>query len=238
MTLLAVDELSVSYGPIPALRGVSFTIDEGEVVALVGVNGAGKSTTLNALMGFVPTSGTIRLEGRDVSGWPTERIVRAGMTLSPEGRQIFARLTVADNLTLGGASARNRSEAGRRRDELLGIFPVLLKRERQLAGTLSGGEQQQLAIARALMSDPKLLLLDEPSLGLAPQMVATIFNLIETLRDRGLTVFVVEQNVEGSLRVADRGYVLENGRIAAAGSSPELRESSEIARSYLGLGAA
>lgn len=233
--LLVVEGLSVSYGAVSALREIDLFVNKGEIVALLGPNGAGKTSTLNALMGLVRCSArTVSFEGRDVRNAPPENLVKLGMTLAPEGRQIFAHLTVTENLRLGGAV--RRKDRGANGDDFLELFPILKERRQQLAGTLSGGQQQQLAIARALMSEPRLLMLDEPSLGLAPTIVDTIFELITTLRDRGITILLVEQNVSLSLEIADRGYVLETGRLAMSGDASELRASEDdVVRSYLGL---
>ena len=234
--ILSVRNLTVHYGPIQAVRGIDLDVAKGEIIALLGANGAGKSSTLNAIMGLIPASGgEIRLQDQPVAGLPPEAIVRRGMTLTPEGRQVFSDLTVAENLTLGSFVKGTRSaETTAKRAEVLGLFPVLQERLTQTAGTLSGGEQQQLAIARSLMSDPAVLLLDEPSLGLAPQIVDRIFDLIVELRRRGLTILLVEQNVELSLDIADRAYVLSNGAIVLAGNAAELRETTGIERTYLG----
>lgn len=234
--ILSVRNLSVHYGPIQAVRGIDLDVAKGEIIALLGANGAGKSSTLNAIMGLIPASGgEIRLQDQTVSGLPPEAIVRRGMTLTPEGRQVFSDLTVAENLTLGSfVKGTHSAETTAKRAEVLTLFPVLQERLSQAAGTLSGGEQQQLAIARSLMSDPAVLLLDEPSLGLAPQIVDRIFDLIVELRRRGLTILLVEQNVELSLDIADRAYVLSNGAIVLSGNAAELRETTGIERTYLG----
>jgi len=234
--MLKVEGLTVAYGAVRALHGLSLQVGQGEVVALLGPNGAGKSSTLAALMGLVPPSGgTILLEGQPIQGLPPERIVRRGMTLTPEGRRVFARLSVAENLTLGGSIRRSGAALRQTLEEVFALFPVLAERQRQLAGSLSGGEQQQLAIARSLMSAPRLLLLDEPSLGLAPQIVDTIFELVATLHARGLTILLVEQNVDLSLEVADRGYVLVGGELVLSGTAAELAGSDAVQRAYLGL---
>jgi branched-chain amino acid transport system ATP-binding protein len=236
--MLVVEGLSARYGPIVAVRDLSFRVEHGEIVTLLGANGAGKTTTLAAIMGIVrPSAGRVAFDGRDVTGLSPEAIVRLGMTLSPEGRRIFAGLTVEENVALGAASRRDRPAVARDRERILALFPVLEVRLRQLAGTLSGGEQQQLAIARALMSGPRMLLLDEPSLGLAPMFVDLVFGLIQTLRrDFGLTILLVEQNVDRALQVSDRGYVLASGTLRSSGTSAELR-SSDLEREYLGIGA-
>src|SRR5210317_300427 len=221
--MLSVENISVSYGPIRAIRDIRLSVSSGEIVALLGSNGAGKSTTLKALMGLQPvSSGRIIFEDQVISGMATDQIVRRGMTLTPEGRKVFAGLTIDENLRLGSAARKDRADIAKTRAEVLGLFPILGERLHQFAGTLSGGEQQQLAIARSLMSAPRLLLLDEPSLGLAPQIVDQIFDLITDLRSRGLTILLVEQNAEMSLEIADRGYVFSNGQIDLVGSSEEL----------------
>ncbi len=232
--MLAVENLVMRYGPVEALRGISFNVRQGEIVAVLGANGAGKSTTLAAIAGLLkPTSGTVTYHGRPVSGLPPETLSRQGISLVPEGRRIFASLSVAENLWLGGASHATAEERRIRQNQLEERFPILRERTRQKAGLLSGGEQQMLAIARALMSKPKLLLLDEPSLGLAPQMVERVFDLITTLRDEGITILLVEQNVPMSLAIADHGVVLANGRVAMAGTGVELARNSKITETYL-----
>lgn len=239
MALLDVQQLSVAYGPIRAVHGISLRVDQGEIVALIGNNGAGKSSTLNAVMGLVkPSGGQVLLGGEDVTGRSPERIMREGMTLTPEGRRIFAGLTVRENLMLGGGPRISRDEAERRAEELYEVLPILAERSDQLGETLSGGEQQQLAIARSLMSQPRMLLLDEPSLGLAPRIIDDIFAFIRRLHERGLTILLVEQSVEQALEIADRAYVLAAGQIDSEGAAAELLESTDIAAAYLGTGAA
>jgi branched-chain amino acid transport system ATP-binding protein len=234
--MLSVENISVSYGPIRAIRDIRLSVSNGEIVALLGPNGAGKSTTLKALMGLHPvSSGRVMFEDHVVTGMATEQIVRLGMTLTPEGRKVFAGLTIDENLRLGSAARKDRSGVIQTRTEVLDLFPILRERLNQFAGTLSGGEQQQLAIARSLMSAPRLLLLDEPSLGLAPQIVDQIFDLISDLRQRGLTILLVEQNAEMALEIADRGYIYSNGNIELTGTSAELRASDEVANTYLGI---
>ena len=232
--MLVVEKLGVRYGAVEAVRGIDLVVKQGEIVALLGANGAGKSSTLAAIAGLVrPTSGNITYGGRPVTGLPPETLSRFGIGLVPEGRRIFASLTVAENLWLGGASHAKTVERKQRHAEMEERFPILRERTRQKAGLLSGGEQQMLAIARALMAKPKLLLLDEPSLGLAPQMVEKVFDLIASLRSEGLTILLVEQNVPMSLAIADHGIVLANGRVAMAGSGTELSQNSKISESYL-----
>jgi branched-chain amino acid transport system ATP-binding protein len=234
--LLEVRRLTARYGPIVAVREVDLFVEEGEIVALLGANGAGKTTTLLAISGLVAREGEIRLEGRDISRLRPEQIVRRGVSLTPEGRRIFAGLTVAENLIIG--SARRRDGAGLRRDRLLELFPVLGRRLNAPAGTLSGGEQQQLAIARSLMSDPRLLLLDEPTLGLAPTLVGVVFELIGRLRnEEGVTVLLVEQNIHRALDLSDRAYVMRTGRVEVEGTPGELRRTTRIEQAYLGIAA-
>lgn len=235
MALLEVNDLAVHYGLIQAVRGIDLTVEAGEIVALLGANGAGKSTTLKAIVGLVPPAGgIIRFDDERLNGARTEEIVSRGVTLVPEGRRVFPSLTVQENLRLGAASGRNSRPWTEDRNEMFALFPILAERQNQLAGTLSGGQQQQLAIARALMSHPELLLMDEPSLGLAPQIVDTIFELIERLRRRGQTILLVEQNAAAALDIADRVYVLANGTMAMQGTAAELRASGHIAKAYLG----
>jgi len=234
--MLSVENISVSYGPIRAIRDIRLSVSSGEIVALLGSNGAGKSTTLKALMGLQPvSSGRIIFEDQVISGMATDQIVRRGMTLTPEGRKVFAGLTIDENLRLGSAARKDRADIAKTRAEVLGLFPILGERLHQFAGTLSGGEQQQLAIARSLMSAPRLLLLDEPSLGLAPQIVDQIFDLIADLRQGGLTILLVEQNAEMALEIADRGYIYSNGKIELTGTGAELGALDDVANTYLGI---
>jgi branched-chain amino acid transport system ATP-binding protein len=236
--LLVVEELVVRYGPITAVRGVSLRVQQGEIVALLGANGAGKSSFLNAVAGLVPTAGgQVLFRGERVSRLPPERIVARGLGLTPEGRRVFPRLSVEANLRLGAAMQRDREKVRATRERVLGLFPVLSERLDQDAGTLSGGEQQMLAIGRSLMANPLLLMLDEPSLGLAPLFVDRIFELMGRLRDEGTTLLLVEQNVDRALRIADRAYVLKSGEVEAEGAAAELRRSADIERAYLGIGA-
>jgi branched-chain amino acid transport system ATP-binding protein len=232
--MLVVEKLVVRYGAIEAVRGIDLAVKQGEIVALLGANGAGKSSTLAAIAGLVrPAAGSITYGGRPATGLPPEVLSRSGIGLVPEGRRIFASLTVSENLWLGGASHATTIERKQRQAEMEERFPILGERTRQKAGLLSGGEQQMLAIARALMARPKLLLLDEPSLGLAPQMVEKVFDLIASLRAEGLTVLLVEQNVPMSLAIADHGIVLANGRVSATGSGAELSSNRKISEAYL-----
>ena len=231
MPLLDITDLRVAYGPIYALHGLNLSVQEGELVALLGPNGAGKSSTLAALMGMVkPAAGTVKLDGRNIVGWSTERTVRHGMTLVPEGRRVFADLTVAENLRLGAAVGKND-----RWSTLFDtMFPILQERRHQRAGTLSGGEQQQLAIARALLSNPRILLLDEPSLGLAPTVVDRIFDLIQVLHDEGLTIVLVEQNARRALDMADRAIVLASGDCVFSGTPAELLAGEALTQAFFG----
>ena len=236
--MLKVEGLDVNYGYIQALKGVSLYLAEGEMVTLVGANGAGKSTLLKAICGLLPPRrGSISLNGIEISGWPSEKIVRMGLALVPEGRQVFGPMSVKDNLILGAYTIlRKLSKAELKSDlaRVFQIFPVLQERRRQLAGTLSGGEQQMLAIGRALMSRPKTLLLDEPALGLAPLVVKEIFRVIKELRDQGISVLLVEQNARAALKVADRGYIMEVGSVVLEDTSARLLANEQVKRAYLG----
>ncbi|MCK5314163.1 MAG: ABC transporter ATP-binding protein [Anaerolineales bacterium] len=233
--VLVLENVHVRYGAIAALRGVSLRVEESEIVALIGVNGAGKSTTLMSITGVLqPTKGTIIFKDESIVGSLPEDIVRKGIALVPEGRRIFPGLTVEENLRLGASIRSNRTEVQRDLDEMCQRFPVLQDRLRQAAGTLSGGEQQQLAIARGLMSRPALLMLDEPSLGLAPQLVDDIFQLVAQLHKTGVTILLVEQNVERTLEIADRVYLLNTGEIEFEGEARELRERVDFVSAYLG----
>ena len=233
--LLVVEELTVAYGAVVAVRGVSLQVASGEIVAALGPNGAGKTTLLRTLAGALkPQHGSVVFDGADLTGLVPEVVVRRGVVLVPEGRHVFPNLTVEENLTIGGIARTDRSELRADTERWLTRFPILGERATQMAGTLSGGEQQQLAIARALMSRPRMLLLDEPSLGLAPIFVDRIFELIQELRAEGMTVLLVEQNVHRALEIADRAYVLSAGSIVASGPTDQLVEG-ELERSYLGI---
>jgi branched-chain amino acid transport system ATP-binding protein len=233
--MLEVRALESHYGRIPALKGIDLALRAGELVALVGANGAGKTTLLRALSGVQRVSGgTVRFDGADITHAAPERRVRLGIAQVPEGRQVFAPLTVEDNLRLGGYT-RSASESAEMLERAYAMFPVLRERRRALAGTLSGGQQQMLAIARALMARPRLLLLDEPSMGLAPRLVEEIFQHVRSLRSADRAIFLVDQNARAALRIADRGYVLETGRIVLAGSGAELLANERVQAAYLGL---
>jgi branched-chain amino acid transport system ATP-binding protein len=233
--LLEIDNLTCNYGRIRALHGVSLTVDEGELVALVGANGAGKTTLLRCISGVQPASGgTIRFAGDNITRLAPERRVRRGIAQAPEHRQVFGPLSVHDNLLLGGYT-RSRTEISEDMDKAFSMFPDLKQRRRQAAGTLSGGQQQMLAISRALMARPRLLLLDEPSMGLAPALVAEVFEAIKALRDAGVTILLIEQNAFAALSVAKRGYVIETGRISMSDTCAALLENDAVKSAYLGV---
>jgi branched-chain amino acid transport system ATP-binding protein len=233
--LLQVENLNVFYGGIHALRDVSLTVNAGEVVALIGANGAGKSTTLRAITGLrAPKSGRIVFDGQDIAGLPAHTLVARGISMAPEGRGVFANLTVLENLEMGAYLQTDGRQIARDMDRAFTLFPRLKERAKQRAGTLSGGEQQMLAIARALMSRPKLLLLDEPSLGLAPLVCHTIFSTIDDIKADGMTVLLVEQNANAALKHADRAYVLETGAVTLAGTAAEIAGDSRVREAYLG----
>lgn len=235
MSLLTLDNLSVWYGPVQALKGISLRVEPGEVVTLIGANGAGKSTILRAISGLLrPKSGRIDFDGRPIHGTAPHRIVKSGLVHVPEGRGIFANLTVEENLQLGAFARSDRTRITKDRERALAPFPRLAERLKQSAGTLSGGEQQMLAIARALMAVPRLLLLDEPSLGLAPQVAKTIFQILREINREGTTILLVEQNARMALQLAHRAYVLEVGQIQAHGLAAELAASDAIRKAYLG----
>ena len=235
--MLEVDSVSVNYGPVRAVHSVSLCVNEGEIVALLGPNGAGKTSMLSAIIGLVPVAeGTVTFEGQNINRLDTESRVARGMTVTPEGRRVFANLTVQENLILGAAIRRDADGIARDLETYLDMFPILRERFKQSGGSLSGGEQQMLAVVRALMSGPKLLMLDEPSLGLAPQIVDQIFRLISGLRDHGLTLLVVEQNAHEALKFADRAYILSSGNLEFAGTAEELRTSADLMKAYIGEG--
>jgi branched-chain amino acid transport system ATP-binding protein len=233
--MLSVQDLHVFYGNIAAVSGLSLAVRQGEIVTVIGSNGAGKSTTLRTISGLLhPRRGTVSFEGRDISRLAGHRIVEAGICQAPEGRRIFSRMSVDENLDLGAFLRKDRAEIAADRERVLELFPRLRERLTQKAGTLSGGEQQMLAVGRALMGSPRLLLLDEPSMGLAPVLVDLIFDTIQTIRDQGTTVLVVEQNALAALRIADYAYLLESGQLKLEGPGSELAQDDDIVRAYLG----
>jgi len=233
--MLTLQDVRVFYGAIQAVKGISLEVQERELVAIVGANGAGKTTTLRTISGiYRPTTGSITFEGRNLAALPSHEIVALGISQAPEGRQIFGSLSVRDNLMLGATRRADRAGIGQELDYLVSLFPVLGERMNQSGGTLSGGEQQMLAIARALMAKPRLLLLDEPSLGLAPMLVNRIFAVISRLKETGVTILLVEQNARKALEIADRAYVMETGRVILSGDARELAANPEIEKAYLG----
>lgn len=233
-TILKVDDINVYYGSIHAIKGISFEVEEGEVVTLIGANGAGKSTTLNTISGLLRSkTGSIEFMGQSLAKVPSHKIVERGLALVPEGRRIFLQMTVQENLEMG-AFTQKGGETQQDLEKIYALFPRLKERLKQMAGTLSGGEQQMLAMGRALMANPKLLMLDEPSMGLAPILVDQIFEIIQSLHKAGTTILLVEQNAQMALSVADRGYVLETGKIVASGSGVELLNDEAVKRAYLG----
>ena len=235
MSLLKVTDLVVSYGGIEALKGISFEVDEGQIVTLIGANGAGKSTTLRTISGLVqPKDGRIYFEGRDITDYNTQKIVETGIAMVPEGRRVFANLTVLENLRIGAYLRKDKEVIEQDINYVYDLFPRLKERSWQLAGTLSGGEQQMLAVGRAVMTRPKLIMMDEPSLGLAPLVVKDIFKIIQTLKDTGMTVLLIEQNANAALQVCDYAYVMETGRITMSGTGDELLASEAIQEAYLG----
>ena len=233
--MLEVRDLRIAYGGITAVKGIDLEVRERELVTLVGSNGAGKTTTLKALAGLItPAGGRVRYDGRDVTGMPAHRLVRAGMALVPEGRGMFGALTIEENLAMGAYARRDRDGVRRDVERAFALFPRLFERRRQTAGTLSGGEQQMLAIARAMMSKPRLLLLDEPSMGLAPIMVQKVFETIIAVARDGVTLLLVEQNAKLALEVSDRGYVMESGEVTLAGKASDLLHDPKVRSAYLG----
>ena len=235
MSLLEVKDLKVSFGGIEALKGISFKVDEGAIVTLIGANGAGKSTTLRAISGLVnPSGGSITYAGKAITGMDTQKIVEMGIALVPEGRRVFPNLTVLENLRIGAYMRTDKAGIDSDIEHVYHLFPRLKERHWQLAGTLSGGEQQMLAVGRGLMSKPKILMMDEPSLGLAPMVVRDIFSIIKTLNKEGITILLIEQNANAALRAAKTGYVLETGRITLSGSGQELLENAQVREAYLG----
>ena len=235
MSLLTIKDLQVSYGGIEALKGISFSVEEGQIVTLIGANGAGKSTTLRAISGLVGVkSGSINFDGRDITGLDTSKIVADGIVMVPEGRRVFPNLTVLENLKIGAYLRNDQAEINAGISYVYDRFPRLQERHWQMAGTLSGGEQQMLAVGRALMARPRLLMMDEPSLGLAPLVVRDIFSIIHRLREEGITILLIEQNANAALRAADYGYVLETGRITMEDSGLSLLSNQKIRDAYLG----
>jgi branched-chain amino acid transport system ATP-binding protein len=233
--MLTLENVNVYYGGIHALRDVSLTVNQGEVVTLIGANGAGKSTTLRAITGLLsPRRGRVLFEGTDITGWAPHKLVARGISMSPEGRGVFANLTVLENLEMGAYLTKSKATIAKDVERAFTLFPRLSERTKQRAGTLSGGEQQMLAIARALMSHPKLLLLDEPSLGLAPIVCQIIFSTIEDIKAAGTTVLLVEQNANAALKHSDRGYVLETGQVILEGSAAEIAGNPRVREAYLG----
>lgn len=233
--MLEINNLSVNYGGIKALRNVSIKVDEGKIVTLIGSNGAGKSTTLKGILNMVKISeGNVRFNNRDLTGMETKDIVKQGVTMVPEGRRIFPDLTVFENLTLGAYTRNDFPAIKEDMEYVFSLFPRLKEREKQLGGTLSGGEQQMLSVGRALMSRPKLMMLDEPSMGLAPILVKEIFGIISKIHKEGVTILLIEQNAKAALQIADYGYVLETGNITLAGTGKELLENDDVRKAYLG----
>lgn len=233
--LLKVSGLEVAYGPVRAVKGVDLEVHEGEIRSILGANGAGKSSIIKAILGLVrPRRGTITFEGKEIQRLPAHKVNQLGIAWVPEGRQIFSTLTVYENLLMGAFGGRNGQEAQERLEQIIALFPILRERQGQLGGSLSGGEQQMLAIGRALMSNPSLLLMDEPSLGLAPKIVQRLFDLVREIRGRGISILMAEQNARQALRVSDYAYLLEVGEIRGGGSASEMEASEEVQRVYLG----
>jgi branched-chain amino acid transport system ATP-binding protein len=234
--MLEIENLSAAYGMVQILRDVNFKVEEKEIVSIIGPNGAGKTTLVKTIMGFLhPKTGAIKFKGENIEKLPTYEIVKKGLTMIPEGREIFPRMSVEENLLLGAYSIKDKVKVKETKEKVFDIFPVLKKKDKALAQTLSGGEQQMLVICRSLMSNPQLLILDEPSLGLAPIIVEKVLDTVRTINEEGVTVLLVEQNIHDSLNVADRGYVLEEGKIILEGPSRELLSNSHIKEVYLGL---
>lgn len=235
MSMLEIKDLEVYYGMIQAIKGVSFDVNEGEVIALIGANGAGKTTILHTITGLINAQkGSVWFEGKDITKVPAHKIVSMGMAHVPEGRRVFANLTVLQNLKMGAYTRKDKTEIEQTLDSIYKRFPRLMERQNQLAGTLSGGEQQMLAMGRALMSHPKIILMDEPSMGLSPIFVNEIFDIIRAVSESGTTVLLVEQNAKKALSIADRAYVLETGKIVLSGDAKELLEDDSIKKAYLG----
>ena len=237
MALLEIKDLKVSYGFITALKGINISVEEGQIVTLLGSNGAGKTTTLRTISGAIkPESGSITLDGKDIAGLPTYKIAKAGVTQSPEGRLLFSELTVEENLKVGAYGVKSKAQLKENFERVYKLFPILKERKSQIANTLSGGEQQMVAIGRALMSNPKILLLDEPSLGLAPLIIEEIFKAFTKIREEGTTILIVEQNALQTLKIADYAYVLELGSISLEGPASELISNKKLIDAYLGGG--
>ena len=233
--MLEIRNLNVHYGGIHALRGINLEVDDGKIISLIGANGAGKSTTLKSVMGLVPKSaGSVVWNGRNITRLETKEIVKAGIALCPEGRKVFPDLTVAENLTIGAYLRKDKEEIKKDRDWVYELFPRMKEREWQLAGTLSGGEQQMLAVGRALMTKPKLLMLDEPSLGLAPLVIKDIFSIIRQIKEAGVNVLLIEQNAKAALEISDFAYVMETGTITMSGPGRELLSDDRVKKAYLG----
>ena len=233
--MLKIDDINVYYGAIHAIKGISLTVNQGEIVTLIGANGAGKSTTLRTISGLLkPKTGSITFQGQDIAGTPAHKIVGLGISQVPEGRRIFTEMTVMENLDLGAFIRKDKDGIAADKKRVFELFPRLEERQDQVAGTLSGGEQQMLAMGRALMSRPRLLLLDEPSMGLAPLLVQEIFNIIKEIKETGTTILLVEQNAKMALSIADKAYVLETGRISLEGTGKELLHSEAVQKAYLG----
>jgi branched-chain amino acid transport system ATP-binding protein len=234
--MLEIENLSAAYGMVQILRDVTFKVEQGEIVSIIGPNGAGKTTLVKTIMGFLhPKTGTVKFKGENIEKLPTYKIVKKGLTMIPEGREIFPRMTVEENLMLGAYGIKDKAKIKETKEKAFEIFPILKKKDKALAQTLSGGEQQMLVICRSLMSNPELLILDEPSLGLAPIIVEKVLDTVRTINEEGVTVLLVEQNIQDSLNIADRGYVLEEGKIILEGKSRELLSNSHIKEVYLGL---
>ena len=233
--MLKVENLKVNYGMIEAVKGIDFEVNDGQIVALIGANGAGKTTTMHTISGLIkPSAGRILLDDRDISRLPAHRILDLGIAQCPEGRRLFAQLTILENLDMGAYRRKDKAEVENDMKNVFSLFPILEERKHQLAGTLSGGEQQMLAMGRALMARPKIMLLDEPSMGLSPLLVKEIFNIIRNINSQGVTVLLVEQNAKMALGIADRAYVLETGKIVMSGTGEQLLNSEDIKKAYLG----
>lgn len=232
--MLKIQDLNVRYGGIHAVRGISLEVPQGSIITLIGANGAGKSSTLRAICNLVKKTGSVQFEGQDISQLPTKDIVKLGITMVPEGRHVFPDMTIYENLVLGAYTRKDKNAAKKDMEWVYSLFPILKERENQLAGTLSGGEQQMLAVGRALMSKPRLMMLDEPSMGLAPILVNDIFKIIKKIRQEGVTILLIEQNARMALKIADYAYVLETGSISVSGSGQELLNNEQVKKAYLG----